>query len=108
MRKASDYHLNDIAVCSDPDSGTPKKKPRFVGGAKVRLRRGFLGGEFPAPRARPQIASVELVPWSVRLRTMTVPLPKKKMPGRSAPQSRGSNRQLFAATAGWCQSSHCD
>jgi len=29
---------------------------------------GCVGGESPAPRARPQIASVELVPWSVRSR----------------------------------------
>jgi hypothetical protein len=32
-----------IAVCSDPDSGTPKKSPAFVGGAKeTAMRRGSV------------------------------------------------------------------
>jgi len=45
-----------------------KKGPAFAGGAKVGERgREGLGEE--SARARPQIASVELVPWSVRLQT---------------------------------------
>src|SRR5262249_19462031 len=35
-------------------------------GPPRQVRAGWLGGR--APRARPQIASVELVPWSVRSR----------------------------------------
>jgi hypothetical protein len=51
MRKASDCHLNDIAVCSDPDSGTPKKKPRFVGGPRYGCGAGFWA-ESSQPPAR--------------------------------------------------------
>jgi hypothetical protein len=50
------------------DSGTPEKGPANNAGPRQgRHVRGLL----PAPRARPQIAYVELVPWSVRSRTAT-------------------------------------
>src|SRR5262249_49875606 len=54
-----------------------KKAPPTKRGQGVRHVRGRPSEWIPAPRARPQIASVELVPWSVRSRTTTVQCQRK-------------------------------
>ena len=55
-----------------------KKAPPTKRGQGVRHVCGWLSGwRVPAPRTRPQIACVELVPWSVRSRTPTVRCQRK-------------------------------
>jgi hypothetical protein len=51
-----------IAVCSDPDSGTPKKSPALLAGPKeTAMARGVSeGGSLPRPHS--QFGSLELVP----------------------------------------------
>jgi len=75
MSNTSAFHLNVLLSARsqtlEPINFWAREKgpalsagPRW--GRHVHGRLGSWVERFPAPRARPQIASVELVPWSVR------------------------------------------
>src|SRR5262249_39552675 len=71
LREPTKIRASRVLLSADSDLWNSEKKAPPTKRGQGTAVRGLLGGEFPAPRAGPQIAYVELVPWSVRSRTTT-------------------------------------
>src|SRR5262249_2753204 len=66
LREPTKIRASRVLLSADSDLWNSEKKAPPTKRGQGTAVRGLLGGEFPAPRAGPQIAYVELVPWSVR------------------------------------------